>query len=55
MEFEFCDMNVGIICMWFESVGPYNCTHVRMDVREKRCDCKCRRIRKNIFYKMHVS
>jgi len=35
MEFEFWDMGVGMICMWFEGVGPDGCMHVGMDVGER--------------------
>jgi len=35
MEFEFWDMGVGIICIWFEGVGPDGCMLVGMDVGKR--------------------
>ena len=35
VEFEFWDMDVGMICMWFESVESDGCMYVGMDVGER--------------------
>jgi len=35
VEFEFWDTGVGMICMWFEGVGPDGLMHVGMDVGER--------------------
>jgi len=34
MEFEFWDMDFGMICMWFKGVELDGCMHVRMNVGE---------------------
>ena len=36
VKFEFWDMNVGMICTWFESIGPDGYMDVRMDVGERK-------------------
>jgi len=35
VEFEFWDMDVGMIYMWFKGVGPDGCMHIGMDVGER--------------------
>jgi len=35
VEFEFWDICVVMICMWFEGVGPDGCMQVGMDVGER--------------------